>query len=237
MIEVGMRADIILADSNTSKTDVVRELAIPKSRTPSVVVVPAGVSPEYQPGARRTGGKRTILYVGRLDPYKNVTGLVEAFAQVRKALPEADVGLRIIGPPDARYPEARQAAVRLGVESSLEWAGYVDEAGLVAAYQQADVFALLSKYEGFGLPVLEAMACGTPVVCSNRASLPEVAGDAALLVDPEQMSDAAAAITRVLREEPLAASLRERGLRQAAKFTWTRTAAMTLMAYEQAVSV
>jgi glycosyltransferase involved in cell wall biosynthesis len=236
MIEVGRRSDIILADSATSRTDVIRQLGIPKPRASSVLVVPAGVSPEYQCGARPSGPVRTILYVGRLDPYKNVTGLIEAFAQVRQALPDTDARLKIVGPPDTRYPEARQTAARLGVDRWVEWAGYVDDAGIAAAYQQADVFALLSKYEGFGLPVLEAMACGTPVVCSNRASLPEVAGDAALLVDPEQTSEAAAAITRVLREEPLAASLRERGLRQAAKFTWMRTAAMTLKAYEQAVS-
>jgi glycosyltransferase involved in cell wall biosynthesis len=84
--------------------------------------------------------------------------------------------LRIVGSPDARYPEAGETARRLGVADRVEWSGYLDEAGLVKAYQEADVLALLSKYEGFGLPVLEAMACGTPVVCWNAASLPEVAG-------------------------------------------------------------
>jgi glycosyltransferase involved in cell wall biosynthesis len=236
MIQVGIRADVILADSFASRTDVIRHLGIPTARSNSVLVVPAGVSPTYQSGVRRPSQTRTILYVGRLDPYKNVTGLIEAFAQVRRALPDMDIRLKIVGPPDTRYPEARETAMRLGVDPRVEWAGYLDDAGIVAAYQKADVFALLSKYEGFGLPVLEAMACGTPVVCSRRGSLPEVAGDAALLVDPEDTSEAASAITRVFREEPLATSLRERGLRQAAKFTWMKTAAMTLKAYEQAVS-
>jgi glycosyltransferase involved in cell wall biosynthesis len=114
------------------------------------------------------------------------------------------------------------------VGDRVEWAGYLDEAGLVKAYQDADVLALLSRYEGFGLPVLEAMACGTPVVCSNAASLPEVAGAAAWLVSPDDLNAAATALQDVLTNPATAARLRAAGLAQAARFSW-RTAAESVL--------
>jgi glycosyltransferase involved in cell wall biosynthesis len=136
---------------------------------------------------------------------------MEAFA--RLAGDGVSARLRIVGSADARYPEAAETARRLGVADRVEWSGYLDEAGLVKAYQEADVLALLSKYEGFGLPVLEALACGTPVVCSNAASLPEVAGGAAWMVPPEDAAGAAAALKTVLTDAGTAARLREAGWR------------------------
>ena len=139
-----------------------------------------------------------------------------------------DARLRIVGSPDARYPEAGEAARRLGVADRVEWSGYLDDAGLVKAYRDADALALLSRYEGFGLPVLEAMACGTPVVCSDAASLPEVAGNAARLVAPGDVAGAAAALKDVLTAPAEAARLRAAGLAQAKTFSW-RTAAEAML--------
>ena len=232
MIEVGRRADAILTVSESSRRDVIEHLGIPAARQADVIAVPNGVSPEYVPAEKRQAAEKVILYVGRFDPYKNVPALIDTFARVRERS-KVPVRLRIVGPADSRYPEAPARARELGLDPFIAWDGYVSDEGLVKAYQNADVFVLLSLYEGFGLTVLEAMACGTPVVCSIRSSLPEVAGSAALMVDPASTEQAADAIVRVLEDAKLAAELREKGVRQAARFAWTRTAVMTLKAYEQ----
>ena len=236
MVEVGARADAIVTVSETSRHDVIEHLGIPAARHEDVVAVPNGVAPEYVPAEKKHGPEKQILYVGRFDPYKNVLGLIEAFTKVRERS-KMPVRLRIIGPADARYPEAPTLAQKRGLTPFIAWDGYVSDEGLVKAYQHADVSVLLSLYEGFGLTVLEAMACGTPVVCSNRSSLPEVAGSAALMVDPADSTQAADAIVRVLEDAKLASELRDKGVRQAASFTWTRTATMTLKAYEHAMTV
>jgi glycosyltransferase involved in cell wall biosynthesis len=236
MIEVGARADTILTVSESSRRDVIEHLGIPTARHGDVIAVPNGVAAEYMPSEKKAGAEKQILYVGRFDPYKNVPGLIDAFAKVRERS-KTPVRLRIVGPMDPRYPEGPAKARELGLEPFITWDGYTSDDGLVKAYQQADVFVLLSLYEGFGLTVLEAMACGTPLVCSIRSSLPEVAGSAALLVDPADSSQAADAIARVLDDARLAADLREKGVRQAAKFSWTRTATMTLKAYEHAMAL
>ncbi|MBN1269573.1 MAG: glycosyltransferase family 4 protein [Kiritimatiellae bacterium] len=235
MMQVGARADVILCPSASSRADVLRALAIPDQRHGRVIVIPEGVSPAFRqdPDARKNN--RTILYVGRQDPYKNVTRLIEAFAALRKErVPEAE--LRIVGPHDPRYPEADQKARELGVTGAITWCGYLEEKDLVKAYQRADVFVLASDYEGFGLPALEAMACGTPVVCSNVTSLPEVAGDAALMVNPHDTRALADAIARVLTDPALAAELGRKGCEQAARFNWSRTAQETLAAYKLAIA-
>ena len=230
MKDIGRRAHTILTVSETSKTDLIKHLDLPTNREEDVVVVHNGVSDAFRPSAgKSTGHPPTVLYVGRFDPYKNLVGLVEAMAEVREQIP--DVRLRVIGPPDQRYPEAPQRARELGIEGAVEWVGYASNQDLVQAYQAADVFALPSRYEGFGLPVLEAMACGTPVVCGNRSSLPEVAGDAALLVDPDRPEELAQALVRVLTDTGLRACLKEKGLFRARTFTWARTAEQTLRAY------
>ena len=236
MIEIGARADGILTVSESSRRDVIERLGIPEARQGNVIAVPNGVAPEYTPTEKKRGAGKWILYVGRFDPYKNVTGLIETFAKVRERC-TMPVRLRVVGPADPRYPEAPVRARQMGLDPFIAWDGYVSEGGLVQAYRDADVFVLLSLYEGFGLTVLEAMACGTPVVCSARSSLPEVAGSAAVLVDPDDSAQAAAAIARVLEDVKLAAELREKGVRQAAKFTWMRTATMTMKAYEQVMSL
>ncbi len=229
MHEIARRTDAVVTGSASARGDIVRWLGIPAER---IAVAPDGVAARYTPDGEKPsarGGAPTILYVGRGDPYKNLPGLVAVFAELVRG--GVDARLKIVGPPDARYPEAAEAARRLGVADRVERTGYLDEAGLVQAYQDADVLALLSKYEGFGLPVLEAMACGTPVVCSNAASLPEVAGSAARLVAPDDPAGAVAALKEILTNPAEAARLRAAGLAQAQKFSWRAAAEAVLRVY------
>jgi alpha-1,3-rhamnosyl/mannosyltransferase len=235
MMELGRRADAIITVSNASRVDVTRHLRIPEDRAAVVTTVYNGVASRFRPResvvpSARGVGTRTVLYVGRSDPYKGLVVLVEAFARLRDACP-FPVRLAIAGGKDPRYPEASQRASELGLETSVDWLGYVGDDALVAIYQDADVLVLPSRYEGFGLPVLEAMACGTPVVCSNGGALPEVAGDAALCVNPEDVGGLALAIERVLTDSELRGGLVGKGVRQAARFTWMRMAEATLAVY------
>ncbi|NCC52934.1 MAG: glycosyltransferase family 1 protein, partial [Spartobacteria bacterium] len=231
ILEAGKRADIILAPSQASRMDIIKHLAIPPERHDNVVVIPEGVARRYAPAPRRERAGRQVLYVGRLDPYKNVVTLLEAFAQVLQRVPDAL--LRIIGPEDPRYPEARVRSRELNLESAIDWDGYADDNTLLDAYQQADVLALPSLYEGFGLPVLEAMACGTPVVCSNVSSLPDVGGAAALQIDPRDTQALADALVAILTDPDLATDLSEKSLQRARQFTWEKTAQLTLEAYRR----
>ncbi|MBI3958808.1 MAG: glycosyltransferase family 4 protein [Chloroflexi bacterium] len=139
--------------------------------------------------------------------------------------------LLIAGTWDDRYPESRALAAPLG--DAVRFLGPVDDGDLPALHSAATLFVFPSLYEGFGLPVLEAMACAAPVICGNRSSLPEVAGDAALLVDPTDTNAIAAAIQRVLADDELRQSMAEKSLAQAATFSWQRTAAETLAVYRE----
>ncbi len=174
---------------------------------------------------------RYLLYLGSNKPHKNLPRLIRAFAAATPQAPGTD--LVIAGAWDPRSPEARQLVVELGLEDAVRFLPNVSNADLPALYAGATAFVFPSLYEGFGLPVLEAMACGTPVACSNTSSLPEVAGEAAVLFDPMDVNEMATAIVRLLDDEGLRERLRERGRQQAARFTWQRTAELTLIAYRQ----
>jgi glycosyltransferase involved in cell wall biosynthesis len=241
MQEIGLRADVIVAVSNTSRGDIIRHLSIPPDRQSAVRTVYNGISDAFRSVQRReTGGAdsdraRTVLFVGRADPYKNCVGLVSAFAG---ACDKADFPLRlvIVGAKDARYPEAEEKINQLGLADKIFW-GPMIERDVLKAYRDADLLVLPSFYEGFGLPVAEAMAAGIPVVCSNRGSLPEIAGDAAVFVDPDDSDGLSSAIVRVLENRDMAERLSQNGRAQAAQFTWERTAQQTLAAYETARSM
>lgn len=232
MRQVGRRADLIITVSDSSRNDILRHMAIPDGEAHRVVAIHEGVADQYEPVELPARDEKTILYVGRMDPYKNVPGLLRVFARVIKDA-HSPVRLKIIGPRDSRYPEVQQTIEREHLQAHIDWPGYVSGEAILKAYQEADLFVLPSLYEGFGLPVLEAMACGTPVVCSNRASLPEVAGDAAVLVDPENEEALKDAMLSVLAHPARAAALRIKGLNRAAHFSWERTAKETVRAYEQ----
>lgn len=235
MRQVARRADLILAPSASTRRDILRELEVPDARAPRVVIVPEGVTPDYKPGPRpKDRAEKIILYVGRSDPYKNLPRLVEALAGVRAN--GVNARLRVVGSPDPRYPEAPRRAEELGLQPWIDWTGYVTPEQLVREYQTADVFCLPSRYEGFGLTLLEAMACGTPCVCSNIGSLPEVAGDAARKMDPAILPQLVEALTEVLTRPEIAEEYVRRGVQRAAQFTWERTAKLTIEAYRQTLA-
>lgn len=240
MRDIARRADVIITVSRASRTDVIRHLGLPPERHVRIVVVTEGVSLRFQPlpeqPPKTREAPRTILWVGRSDPYKNLSSLIRAFARIREQI-RLDVRLKLVGPLDARYPEADHLIRQLGVASHVDRVGYLADDALVRAYQQADVFVLPSLYEGFGLPVLEAMACGVPVVCSNKGSLPEVAGSAAIFVQPTDIVGLGEAIKRVLLDSRAARDMRRRGLERVRAFTWTHTARQTLDAYRLAMTL
>ncbi len=225
----------ILTLSEASRQDLVTLYRVDPAR---ISVTPLAADPRFRPAhpdaidslKRRLGlPDRYVLYVGINKPHKNLTRLVEAWAQVEKQS-ATDCHLVLAGREDPRYPQAREHAAALGLERVL-FLGAVAEVDLPALYSGAELFVFPSLYEGFGLPVVEAMACGTPVACSNVSSLPEVADDAALLFDPHTPEAIAAAIHQVLRDAGLRAALRQRSLEQAGHFSWERTARLTLEAY------
>ena len=234
-------ARMILADSQATRADLARVFHVDPRRI-SVTPLAAGTnfaprSSEHIDAVRSKYAlpKQYALYLGSNKPHKNLARLVQAW-QVAPRSRVPDLKLVIAGEWDERYPEARQLAARLGLRDQVIFAGPVSEADLPALYSGALLFVFPSLYEGFGLPVLEAMACGTPVVCSNTSSLPEVAGNAALLVNPRDVTALADALSRAANDQDLRQTLREQGLAQAGQFSWEKTARETLAVYRLGVN-
>jgi glycosyltransferase involved in cell wall biosynthesis len=163
------------------------------------------------------------MFAGNVKPHKNLERLIRAFARVRGQEGNEDLRLVLIGDDVSRYASLRRTADEAGVRQDVRFFGFVPHETLAALYRMATVFAFPSLYEGFGLPPLEAMACGTPVVTSRISSLPEVVGDGALLVDPYSEEQIAQGIARLLDDEDLRKRLVERGLERAASFSWERS--------------
>ena len=243
LARVRRKADLVVVPSHAVKRDVVRRVGLPEDR---VVVTHEGCEPRFRPvrsaAARRDVAARYglppryVLAVGTLEPRKNLTTLLEAFARLRRD-GEVDADLRLVlAGARGWLDEPIFATVRsLGLEDAVRFTGFVDDADLPAVYSGAALFVFPSLHEGFGLPLLEAMACGVPVVTSNISSMPEVAGDAAVLVDPRDTDGLAAAIARLLRDEALRDRLREAGIARARQFSWEATARRTLDAYASLV--
>ena len=168
-------------------------------------------------------------------PHKNLPRLIEAFARLRATPGHEDVHLMIIGDEIGKTPELRRRVESFRLRPFVRFFGFVPETTLAALYRLATVFVFPSQYEGFGLPPLEAMACGTPVVTSNVSSLPEVVGDAAVLVDPHDGEAIAAGLSRILDDPAFANELREKGRIQAKKFNWEDSARKTLAGYQEAL--
>ena len=231
------RADLILADSESTRRDLVELLSVDPSR---IRVIYPAVDPTFRPsdaacvqGVRELyaiGEQSYILSVGTLQPRKNYVRLLQAFAQIRRdsGLPHH---LVIAGGPGWLYEPIYQAIQDLALGDSVHLLGYVDEGDLPALYTGAELFAFPSLYEGFGFPVLEAMACGTPVVSADSSSLPEAAGQAALLVPPTDTMALAEAMGRVLSESHTRAELIRRGYLQCRRFRWEDAARSLLTSY------
>jgi glycosyltransferase involved in cell wall biosynthesis len=190
----------------------------------------------YVPNGHKRPDRPYILFVGSIEPRKNLPRLIRAFevAMGETGLPH---DLVFCGPWGWRYQAVVQAWERSPMRDRIRHAGYVPASDLPALYAGADLLAYPSLQEGFGFPVLEAMACGTPVVTSNVSAIPEIAGDAALMVPPANVDAIAHAIASVLTDSNLARDLVERGHRRARPFTWQRAAAETLEVYRQAVEL
>ena len=223
------RAAHVVAVSAATRQDAIRYLGLPPAR---VSVVYNGVDAAFRrlpppdlaaARARLDLPERFILTVGTLEPRKNHLGLLRAFARLHAELP--DVPLLIAGRRGWLDQPIFDMVEQLGLQAAVRFLGGVPDADLPALYSAAAVVAYPSWYEGFGLPPLEAMACGTPVVTSTAAALREVCGDAALFADPADDCALAEALRRALSDETLRAQMAERGSRQAAGFTWERTAA------------
>ena len=232
------RVDAVITDSQCSKKDICKYFHMPAEEI-AVISAAAGrqfcpmSEMEVEPVIERHHLRRPyILDVCSLEPRKNLLRLVEAFATLHKEL--AQYKLVIVGARNVwkSSPVAR-VVMQKGLQDSVIFTGYVPDEDLPAMYNGADLFCFPSLYEGFGLPVLEAMACGTPVVTSNSSSLPEVAGEAALLVDPYDVEAIADAMHRILEDDALAQDLREKGLARASQFSWEKTARETIAVYEK----
>lgn len=239
MRRVGRCADLILTVSHRSRLDILDRLRMPAADADRVRAIHNGVTAGFDrrdAAPRRLpapGATRRLLYVGRADPYKNAGLLIHCLADLRTSLP-FPVELVMVGPRDPRYPDAENLARQLGVAEHVRWMNYLTQDELAATYTGCDVLVHPSRYEGFGLQILEAMASGLPVVCTDGGALPEVAGEAALIVPVDNRQALLDSIRRVLTEKGLAENLAVKGREQAAKFRWRASAERTMQAYRDA---
>jgi glycosyltransferase involved in cell wall biosynthesis len=230
----------VIAVSDATRQDVITLLRVDPRR---VTTVHNGVGAQFAPAppekkaafrkAKDVNG-RTILYIGTLEPRKNITTLLDAFSRLTDNPEFADVTLLIGGSKGWYYDEIFATAERLGLSAGgrVRWLDRVPDEDLPLWYNLANVCAYPSLYEGFGLPPLEAMACGTPVVASSTSALPEVVGTAGILLEPNDVQAWTNTLTRVLSDADVAHSMSEAGLQQASRFSWDRTAAETLSILE-----
>jgi glycosyltransferase involved in cell wall biosynthesis len=241
------RATHIIAISEATKRDLQHFY---NTSAAKITVIYHGVDRRFRPISDQTILEDTqrrygiaapyLLFVSTVQPRKNVSRLIEAFAQARAIVGKRMPSLVLAGKRGWLTEQIERRASELGVEQQVRFIGYVPDSDLPALHSAAMAYVAPSLYEGFGMTVLEAQACGTPVLASNVSSLPEVVGDAGLLVDPYDVGAIRDALLRLVEDDRLRAELRERGLRHAASWTWERTARQTLLVLEttgQAASI
>lgn len=231
-------ADCIITDSEYSKQDILRYFSFPEDR---IIVIPIAAHSLFRPlgddlllesflHKYKLKNKAYILNVGTLEPGKNQSRLIRAFHLLRQRL-RKDISLVIVGDKGWLYEPVFQTVEKLGLRDHVIFTGHVSDDDLVSLYNTALMLVFPALNEGFGLPVLEAMACGLPVIASSTTAIPEIAGDAALLVDPQDTDAIADAMRSVLTNVALRDSLIRKGLQRAKKFTWRKTAQKTLEVY------
>jgi glycosyltransferase involved in cell wall biosynthesis len=241
LVPLGVRrAQRVIADSQSTRADLIELLGTPAQR---IDVAPLGLgtvqrdAPLAEAPTRRRfelGERRVLLSLSAKRPHKNLVALIGALARIpaeRRPL------LVLPGYPTWHEGELRERAAALGVTADVRFEGWVSAGELEGLWALADAFVFPSLYEGFGLPVLEAMARGVPVACADASSLPEVAGEAALLFDPRNEGEIATAIEGLLGDLQLAGELRAKGLQRARRFTWAQTARLTLASYARALGL
>jgi glycosyltransferase involved in cell wall biosynthesis len=228
----------VLTLSESAAQDIERVYGVPRSK---ISVVPLAARAPYTSMAEPTRvahvreiyglSEPYVLAVGNLQPRKNLLRLVEAVAQLPAWA--SDLKLALVGKAQWRESDIYRRVTELGLQDRVVFTGYVSDEDLAHLYHGSHALVYPSLYEGFGLPVLEAMSCGTPVICSNTSSMPEVAGDAAIMIDPLNISEMADAIGSVVKSNSLREQLRHLGFARAASFSWLKTACQTLKVYEQ----
>lgn len=238
----------IFAVSNFTRQDVARIFQVPESK---IEVVYNAIDDRFRMGHATDADRQMIaeryqihypfiLYAGRISPHKNVVRTIEAFSALKTDLAKDglmdDLKLIIIGDEVSKHPDLRRAVIKSGVQYDVRFLGFVPIDVLRIFYDTAKVFIFPSLYEGFGLPPLEAMALGTPVVASNTSSLPEVVGKAAVLVNPENVFDIKRALFRVLTDQALREKMKEAGRAQAGKFSWEASVRRMIEVYEEVVT-
>ena len=232
-------ADVVITVSSEVSRTLVKHFQTPKEK---LVVVPLGVNRYFRritdpillaATQHKFGLKHPLVFtVGTQEPRKNHSGLIKAFYKAQKEK-DGPAMLAIAGGAGWLYEETQQLVKELKLEEKVRFLGRVSDHELVTLYSSADVFAFPSFFEGFGIPPIEAMACGAPVITSNISSLPEVTGDAALLVDPHAEDELAGAMTRLIRDEGLREELRQKGYQRVQQFRWEVSASKTLAIYQQ----
>ncbi len=236
------RARRVIAISESTRQDVIQQLGKPAAQVRTVY---CGADDSFQPMSKAAVAEfkrqqglpnQFVLYLGTLEPRKNVAGLIRAYAAWHKR-DSAAWPLFIAGGKGWYYEEIFALVESLGVTDAVHFPGYIPQTELTAWYNAADLFVYPSHFEGFGLPVLEAMACGTPVITSDVSSLPEVAGEAARLVPPSDPAALADTLAELAHSPDLRAELRPRGLAQAARFRWDKAARETAAVYREALSL
>ncbi len=234
------RAARVIAVSESTRQDVLRWAQVPSER---VVTVPNGVDARFRPlpsqdvaawRARKGLPERFLLYLGTLQPRKNLETLLKAYARWRRQAPALAAGIPLIlaGAKGWYYEHLFQLVDELGLSGAVHFAGYVPAQELPLWYNAATLFLYPSLFEGFGLPVLEAMACGTPVVVADTSSLPEMVADAGLILPPRDVDAWAQGIASLLTDEAYRVDLARRGQERARQFSWERTARETLAVYQ-----
>ncbi len=238
-------AERILAVSNFTKNEIEKVFGIPSAR---VEVIHNAIDPRFLHGHATEADRRFLaeryqithpflLYAGRISPHKNLVRIIEAFsalkAELEKEAMYPDLKLIIIGDELSKHPDLRRTVIRGGVQNDVRFLGFVPIDVLRIFYDAAKVFVFPSLYEGFGLPPLEAMAHGTPVLTSNASSLPEVVGHSAVMVNPENVFEIMRGLHRVLLDQALREKLKQRGYEQVKKFSWDQSARNILNVYQQ----